>query len=112
MGNLLAMEEKDFPQRSWNHICWLFDNGMNQVYINTHLFDIIQNPEQKGRFAFQSSNNVYSSAFIIGQEQDMIGGAFSEKQIYQGYSTEMNIWDYVLEHKDVVDMGKCETSWG
>ena len=104
----VILEEKDFRQRSWNHMCWLFQDGMNQLYINSLLFLKFQNPNQKGKLAFQATENVFSSAFIIGQEQDTVGGTFSEKQIYQGHLTELNIWKSLLEEKDIKSLANCD----
>ena len=108
--NILELEEKDFKQRLWNHCCWLFQSGLSKIYINSHLVANINNTEQRGKFAFQSQQNIVSSSFIIGQEQDKVGGAFSEKQIYQGFLAEFNIWDTLLGQEDILSMAKC-SSW-
>ena len=68
---------------------------------------VTQNPKQTGKISFHSSKMVYSSAFIIGQEQDKVGGAFSEKQIYQGYLSEFNIWNRLLSESEIMGMGNC-----
>ena len=104
----VILEEKDFRQRSWNHFCWLFDSGLNKVFINSLLFLQVFTPGQKDKIAFQKSGTSFRTAFIIGQEQDTVGGTFSEKQIFQGYLTELNIWDRLLLEEDIISMATCQ----
>ena len=104
----MALEEKDFRQRSWNHIFWLFDNGFNELYINSKkIKEFSYSILEESIFAFYKQETVFGSAFIFGQEQDTLGGTFSEKQIYQGYITEFNIWDHTLSGDQRDDLFQC-----
>ncbi|XP_078278986.1 mucosal pentraxin-like [Rhinoraja longicauda] len=42
-----------------------------------------------------------SGQFIIGQEQDSVGGHFDIKQSFVGEMTDVNMWDRVLKHNEI-----------
>ncbi|XP_038054999.1 sushi, von Willebrand factor type A, EGF and pentraxin domain-containing protein 1-like [Patiria miniata] len=43
-------------------------------------------------------------AFVLGQEQDAIGGAFSSREAYLGEIYKLNIWDRVLPEDDIQNL--------
>lgn len=43
-------------------------------------------------------------AFILGQEQDSLGGGFSPREAFVGTITQMNVWDYELPLSTILDL--------
>ncbi|XP_055512082.1 C-reactive protein-like [Leucoraja erinacea] len=39
--------------------------------------------------------------FILGQEQDSVGGGFDINQSFVGEITDVHMWDHVLQHNDI-----------
>lgn len=46
-------------------------------------------------------NYIGNGTFVIGQEQDRIGGGFSELESFLGKLTLLDIWSTVLAAKDI-----------
>ena len=103
---------KTFKHRSWNHICWTFQSktGKSEIYLNGEL---------QGSFKFETdfikagilgSNEVFESAFIVGQEPDAPSprGGFEAEQVFVGDITEVNMWNRTLDKNMIRMMGKCK----
>ncbi|XP_067138604.1 LOW QUALITY PROTEIN: sushi, von Willebrand factor type A, EGF and pentraxin domain-containing protein 1-like [Centruroides vittatus] len=50
----------------------------------------------------------WSGYFVLGQEQDSIGGAFSAVESFLGEITQFNVWDHVLSYSEIKEIkGSC-----
>ena len=47
--------------------------------------------------------------FIIGQEQDIINGAFDKNQAFSGNVTQIEMWKTNLTHSDIKLLANCES---
>jgi hypothetical protein len=45
--------------------------------------------------------------FLLGQEQDIIDGAFDENQAFSGRVTEVEMWKTVLSQRSILNLAKC-----
>ncbi|KAK9871009.1 hypothetical protein WA026_009969 [Henosepilachna vigintioctopunctata] len=80
----------------WHHVCatWRSNEGIYQVYIDGNL-------RQFG--SGLSANRLISGNgyMIIGQEQDTLGGKFSQAETFVGRMTLIDIWSKVLTKEDI-----------
>ncbi|XP_053552110.1 C-reactive protein [Bombina bombina] len=79
----------------WKHTCvtWDSDTGVIQLWINGKLYP--RKVLKKG-FSIDAQTSI-----ILGQEQDSFGGGFDIKQSFVGEITDVHMWDYVLQPKDI-----------
>lgn len=50
---------------------------------------------------------------MVGQEQDMLGGQFSQAESFIGKVTNLDIWDRVLEPNEIIHLFQtCNTYYG
>ena len=42
-----------------------------------------------------------SGTWIIGQDQDHVGGGFGQKDAFEGSLTDVNVWDRVLDASEI-----------
>ena len=103
---------KTFKHRSWNQIYWTFqsETGMNKMYLNGVLQGSYIIDSDFVREGIPGSDEVFSSAFILGQEPDPPSprGGFEKEQVFVGDVTELNMWNFILEENIIKDMGKCK----
>ena len=86
-------------------------DGTNKIYLNGELqgtFKINSDFVERG---IVGSDDVFKSAFIIGQEPDppSPSGGFEAEQVFIGDITELNVWNYSLNDKVINKMGVCKT---
>uniref|UniRef100_V9L460 Pentraxin family member n=1 Tax=Callorhinchus milii TaxID=7868 RepID=V9L460_CALMI len=83
------------------HICatWESKSGLAHLWVNAH--------RSLGCTIRQGYTVKPGGVFILGQEQDSLGGRFDARQSLQGEETEVNLWDYVLPRSEIQDL-----SWG
>jgi hypothetical protein len=43
-------------------------------------------------------------SFVVGQEQDLVGGGFSNSEAYVGQLTQLNVWDHELSFNEIEAM--------
>ena len=48
--------------------------------------------------------------FVLGQEQDALGGNFTASEAFIGDMSQLNIWSYELDASDIADMAKHANS--
>ena len=103
---------KTFKHHAWNQICWTFQSqtGMNKIDLNWKLQGSYIIDSDFVREGILGSDEVFSSAFIIGQEPDPPSprGGFEKEQVFVGDITELNIWNFTLDENLIMDMGKCK----
>nr|XP_031840166.1 sushi, von Willebrand factor type A, EGF and pentraxin domain-containing protein 1-like isoform X1 [Nomia melanderi] len=80
----------------WHFVCitWESENGGWNIYIDGFLRDSGSRLAKKT--AIQGNGTL-----VIGQEQDRIGGGFSESESFLGKITLLDVWDTVLSATDV-----------
>nr|XP_053626189.1 uncharacterized protein LOC128684076 [Cherax quadricarinatus] len=61
-----------------------------------------------GTFLGHSSPLQAGGAFIIGQEQDFLGGGFQRDQSFSGMFSQLSIWDGVLDPHTIRQVWLCE----
>ncbi|KAJ8929510.1 hypothetical protein NQ314_017803, partial [Rhamnusium bicolor] len=81
----------------WHHVCtmWQSYNGSYKVYIDGKVI----------KYGTGLSTNTYiqgSGNMIVGQEQDIIGGKFSQSESFVGKMTYIDIWSKFLTDEDVL----------
>ena len=102
---------KDFKHRSWNQICWTFrsKDGRSHIYLNGKLQGSFVIDSDFNRKGIAGSDEVFKSAFIIGQEPDPPdpSGGFEAEQVFVGDITNLNMWNYILDEDTIHKIGKC-----
>ncbi|KAL3266100.1 hypothetical protein HHI36_010286 [Cryptolaemus montrouzieri] len=81
----------------WHHVCatWRSNEGIYQVYIDGNL----------RQFGSGLSKNIKISAYgsmIIGQEQDVLGGRFSQSETFVGKMSYIDFWSKVLTREGIL----------
>uniref|UniRef100_A0A3Q3J3I4 Pentraxin (PTX) domain-containing protein n=1 Tax=Monopterus albus TaxID=43700 RepID=A0A3Q3J3I4_MONAL len=88
----------------WHHMCvtWSTRDGQWEAY---------QDGLQKG-----SGNNLSSwhsvkpgGVFILGQEQDTLGGRFDATQSFVGEMSDLHMWSHVLSANDIYSLASCSS---
>ncbi|KAL3867863.1 hypothetical protein ACJMK2_040709 [Sinanodonta woodiana] len=75
----------------WHHICviWSSERGTWKIYMDG-------GPLDDGHDLANGQTIKGGGEFIIGQEQDSLGGDFSSVESFIGQLTQLNMWDYEL----------------
>ncbi|KAL3867860.1 hypothetical protein ACJMK2_040706, partial [Sinanodonta woodiana] len=75
----------------WHHICviWSSERGTWKIYMDG-------GPLDDGHYLANGQTIKGGGEFIIGQEQDSLGGDFSSDESFIGQLTQLNMWDYEL----------------
>ncbi|XP_012529984.1 sushi, von Willebrand factor type A, EGF and pentraxin domain-containing protein 1 isoform X2 [Monomorium pharaonis] len=93
---------------NWHFLCvtWESERGFWRVFIDGILKD-------SGVGLAQRTVVRANGSFIIGQEQDRLGGGFSESEAFLGRVGLLDMWDVVLNESDVMDLwNSCEKYHG
>ncbi|XP_047667259.1 neuronal pentraxin-2 [Tachysurus fulvidraco] len=86
----------------WHHVCvtWLAQDGVWEVY---------QDGAKRG-----SGDNLNAwqpikpgGVFILGQEQDSLGGRFDATQAFVGEISDLHLWSHTLTHHDIYSLASC-----
>ncbi|KAK3571750.1 hypothetical protein QTP86_018726, partial [Hemibagrus guttatus] len=86
----------------WHHVCvtWLAQDGEWEVY---------QDGTKRG-----SGDNLNAwqpikpgGVFILGQEQDSLGGRFDATQAFVGEISDLQLWSHTLTHHDIYSLASC-----
>ncbi|NXT00611.1 AGRD2 protein, partial [Jacana jacana] len=91
----------------WHHFCvtWQQENGTWAIYA-----DGKRRASASGLCAVGPSNPqaIYGQGtFIIGQDQDSLGGTFREKESFSGNITDLHIWQKVLSAEQIEKVRSC-----
>ncbi|NXG49129.1 AGRD2 protein, partial [Psilopogon haemacephalus] len=91
----------------WHHFCvtWQQENGTWAVYA-----DGKRRASASGLCAVEpsASQAIYGQGtFIIGQDQDSLGGTFREKESFSGNITDLHIWQKVLSAEQIEKVRSC-----
>ena len=106
-GNTGYMIIKPFRHRSWNHFCWSYDStsGENRIYMNGRFYGSIQFQTKREAYG---SDEVFGASFSVGQEPDAFRGKYDSEQAFRGNISELNLWDYNLNEKEILSIGTCK----
>nr|XP_060613770.1 adhesion G-protein coupled receptor D2 [Anolis sagrei ordinatus] len=86
----------------WHHFCvvWQQRNGTWAIYSD--------GKEKASATGLSTSHTVNAhGTFIIGQDQDSLGGAFKEKESFSGNLTGLHVWHRVLTKEQVEKVRSC-----
>ncbi|KFQ52607.1 putative G-protein coupled receptor 144, partial [Nestor notabilis] len=90
----------------WHHFCvtWQQENGTWSIYA-----DGKRRASASGLCAVGSAPQaIYGQGtFIIGQDQDSLGGSFKEKESFSGNITDLHIWQKVLSVEQIEKVRSC-----
>uniref|UniRef100_A0A8C6Y032 Adhesion G protein-coupled receptor D2 n=1 Tax=Naja naja TaxID=35670 RepID=A0A8C6Y032_NAJNA len=86
----------------WHHVCvtWKQPNGTWVLYA-----DGKQKASASGLAASRAIDG--HGMFIIGQDQDSLGGAFKEKESFSGNLTDLQVWGRFLSQEQVEKVRSC-----
>uniref|UniRef100_A0A8C8RLW7 Adhesion G protein-coupled receptor D2 n=1 Tax=Pelusios castaneus TaxID=367368 RepID=A0A8C8RLW7_9SAUR len=100
--------------RRWHHVCvtWHQQNGTWAIYTDGKKKASAAGLCTTGPSASQA---IYGGGiFIIGQDQDSLGGTFKEKESFSGNITDLSVWRRVLSEEQI-ERVRCENVlfvWG
>ncbi|NXG80014.1 AGRD2 protein, partial [Baryphthengus martii] len=91
----------------WHHFCvtWQQENGTWAIYA-----DGKRRALASGLCAVGPSDPqvIYGAGtFIIGQDQDSLGGTFKEKESFSGNITDLHVWQKVLSAEQIEKVRSC-----
>ncbi|NXG33415.1 AGRD2 protein, partial [Dromaius novaehollandiae] len=91
----------------WHHFCvtWQQENGTWAIYA-----DGKRRASASGLCAvgLSAPQAIYGQGtFIIGQDQDSLGGTFREKESFSGNITDLHIWQKVLSMEQIERVRSC-----
>ncbi|KFO87517.1 putative G-protein coupled receptor 144, partial [Buceros rhinoceros silvestris] len=91
----------------WHHFCvtWQQENGSWAIYA-----DGKRRASASGLCAvgLSAPQPIYGQGtFIIGQDQDSLGGTFREKESFSGNITDLHIWQKVLSTEQIEKVRSC-----
>lgn len=86
----------------WHHICvtWQQRNGSWALYADGR-----EKAAASGLLASQAIAG--HGTFIIGQDQDSLGGTFKEKEAFSGNLTDLQVWQRKLSRGQVAKVRSC-----
>ena len=79
-----------------NEITKTFTQFYNQLFLESHVINALD-------FKLLGING----EFLIGQEQDIINGAFDENQAFSGNITQVEMWKTILSSADIRRLANC-----
>ena len=92
-------------QRTWTHICWIHTPGQDTIYSNGKVLEPrrLAGEDQE---TFVKNADVYDSALILGQTPSKVREDFSIRKMFQGFLTELNIWNKELTKDEIQKITK------
>ena len=98
---------RPFLHRSWNFFCWSHESksGENRLYLNGKLQEV---KTFDAEMEMNGSSEVYGASFSLAQEPDAFRGRYDKEQAFRGSISELNMWDYVLDTKNISDLAVCK----
>ena len=85
----------------WHAICcvWLSHNGKYRIYKDGKVV-VEENGYCQGQIILAGGT------WVVGQDQDSVGGGFDEYQMLLGEIADVNIWDKELSYPDIQEFSK------
>jgi len=87
---------------SWKHHVWTRKTNANNGELCLHIDNVLQGctTHNNGEFAI----DVDANGFILGQEQDSVGGGFDSSQAFSGLLDEVLLFDGILSTTEITDI--------
>ncbi|KAL2084772.1 hypothetical protein ACEWY4_020290 [Coilia grayii] len=86
----------------WHHVCvtWSTRDGLWEAY---------QDGVKRGSGENLSAWHPIKpgGVFILGQEQDTLGGRFDATQAFVGEISDLQMWSHILTSRDIYSLGSC-----
>uniref|UniRef100_A0A8C8A5N2 Adhesion G protein-coupled receptor D2 n=1 Tax=Otus sunia TaxID=257818 RepID=A0A8C8A5N2_9STRI len=91
----------------WHHFCvtWQQENGTWAIYADGKRRASASGLCAVGPSAPQAIDG--QGTFIIGQDQDSLGGTFKEKESFSGNITDLHVWQKVLGAEQIEKVRSC-----
>ncbi|XP_033101174.1 sushi, von Willebrand factor type A, EGF and pentraxin domain-containing protein 1-like isoform X2 [Anneissia japonica] len=94
----------------WHHIAvtWSSVGGEWHLYCDGE--EVVQRPTVP-----LAVNDIIpgGGVFVIGQEQDTLGGGFSSREAFIGNISQLNVWDYALDQNEIAALTRsCKEARG
>ena len=85
----------------WHAICcvWLSHNGLYRIYKDGKAV------VEKNGFCL-GQTILAGGTWVVGQDQDSVGGGFDANQMLLGEIADVNIWDKELSYPDIQEFSK------
>ncbi|XP_064420194.1 adhesion G-protein coupled receptor D2 [Latimeria chalumnae] len=86
----------------WHHLCviWQKQNGDWAIYADGK-------KKKAGEGVHASKEISELGVFIVGQDQDSLGGSFKEREAFSGNITDLNVWSKVLSEDQIAGVRSC-----
>ena len=92
---------------NWNLICGSYKTQGESRLVTTIYVNGVKVKTALEDTALNSNQIHGGGAFILGQDQDEVGGGFEKQQSLSGEISMLNIWDRLLTDLEVSRMAKC-----
>lgn len=93
----------DIRLHQWTHYCHVFSSGLYTAYV--------QGKERiRGEITTSIIPLALNSTLTLGQEQDLLAGAFDVEQIFRGFISQVNIWNRSFTKVEVEEQAACSTA--
>jgi len=105
-----SVEVKNFLHRTWVYLCFTTSSitDKTEFYFNGNYLGSGSGLANSNNYVLRNSTERYDSALIFGQEPDKIRGDYDPFQAFIGDLAELNIWNYVLNSTEIMDMAQCK----
>ncbi|XP_066147032.1 sushi, von Willebrand factor type A, EGF and pentraxin domain-containing protein 1-like [Euwallacea fornicatus] len=82
----------------WHHICasWSSTNGTYHIYVDG---EVVKNGSDLAPFSTIGGRGY----LIVGQEQDVLGGRFSQSESFVGNMAYVDVWSKILTHYEIME---------
>ena len=106
----LRVELKNFHHRTWVFLCLTSSSITDETkfYYNGNLVATHVGLVNENGTILQKSSQMHEYALIFGQEPDKVRGDFDQFQAFIGDLAELNIWSYVINETEIMNMAKCK----
>ena len=94
-------------QRTWTQLCWIHNPEKDIIYSNGKVLES-ERRRREDQDTFVKNDYVYDSALVLGQTPSKIRKGFSIRKMFQGFLTELNIWNKELSKNEIEKMTNCE----
>ncbi len=96
----------DLPHRKWIHICWLSNDGTNEVWVDGIFKTKYQMSSHFAELLKLGQTNTNYS-LIIGQEPDALNSDFDPHQTLRGRISEFNVWNFPINKDTLLALSNC-----
>ena len=102
VGSFQARSRTGYADGRWHHVCMTWkaegDDGKGEMYVDGELVSL------PGKGSHFSKIMRADGAAVLGQEQDKVGGGFSNAQAYEGRLNRLNVFDRYMTAEDCAEV--------